>query len=34
MSTKIKWSKGRLIHADGDVYEDEWRDSRNHGKGM
>jgi hypothetical protein len=25
--------KGRLIHADGDVYEGDWRDDRAHGQG-
>ena len=24
---------GRLIHADGDVYEGEWREDKAHGKG-
>lgn len=26
--------KGRLIHADGDVYEGEWKDDKAHGKGF
>lgn len=26
--------KGRIIHADGDVYEGEWKDGRGHGKGF
>ena len=30
---KIEDNKGRLIHADGDVYEGEWRDDRAHGQG-
>ena len=25
--------KGRLIHADGDVYEGDWVDDKAHGKG-
>jgi len=26
--------KGRLIHADGDVYESDWKDDQAHGKGF
>lgn len=26
--------RGRLIHADGDVYEGEWKDDKAHGKGF
>jgi len=26
--------KGRLIHADGDVYEGEWKDDKAHRKGV
>lgn len=26
--------KGRLIHADGDVYEGDWLDDKAHGKGV
>jgi hypothetical protein len=26
--------RGRLIHADGDVYEVFWKDDKAHGKGM
>ncbi len=25
--------KGRLIHADGDVYEGDWKDDKAHGDG-
>ena len=25
--------KGRLVHADGDVYEGDWIDDKAHGKG-
>lgn len=26
--------KGRLIHADGDMYEGEWKDDKANGKGL
>lgn len=26
--------KGRLIHADGDYYEGEWKDDKAHGQGV
>lgn len=26
--------RGRLIHADGDVYEGDWKDDKAHGKGV
>ena len=29
----MKNGKGRLIHADGDVYEGEWKDDKAHGIG-
>jgi len=26
--------KGRLIHADGDIYEGDWKNDKAHGKGI
>ncbi len=30
----MAYGRGRLIHADGDVYEGEWLNDKAHGKGV
>ena len=31
---KLIYSKGKLIHADGDIYEGEWKDDKANGFGV